>query len=68
MGGFEENLKKLEDIVSKLEKGEGSLEESVEMFEEGIRLTGELEKTLDAAEGKIRMVTASGIQDFENKE
>lgn len=68
MASFEENLKKLEDIVSKLEKGEGSLEDSIKMFEDGINLTKELEKTLDNAEGKIKKVMASGVEDFENKE
>ncbi len=68
MAEFEKNLKKLEDIVSKLEKGECTLEESIKMFEDGVRLTRELEKTLDDAEGKVKVVMASGVQDFENKE
>ena len=36
MALFEEDLKKLEDIVSKLEKGDAPLDESIKMFEEGI--------------------------------
>ncbi len=68
MATFEEKLKELEDIVSKLEKGEGTLENSIKMFEDGIRLTRELEKTLDEAEGKVKLIMASGVEEFENKE
>ena len=64
MALFEENLKKLEDIVSKLEKGDAPLEESIKMFEEGVELTKLLQKTLDDAEGKIKEVMASGLKDF----
>ncbi len=53
---FEQDLKKLEDIVLKLEKGDAPLEESIKMFEDGIKLTKTLQKTLDDAEGKIKVV------------
>lgn len=64
MASFEENLKKLEDIVNKLEKGDAPLEESIKMFEEGVKLTNTLQKTLDDAEGKISTVMASGLENF----
>ena len=67
MAAFEENLKKLEDIVSKLEKGECALEESIKMFEEGMALTKSLQKTLDEAEGKLKVVVNSTLQDFEKE-
>ena len=35
---FEKNLHKLEEIVEKLENGEVDLEESVKLYEEGMRL------------------------------
>ena len=35
---FEANLKKLEEIVEKLENGEVDLEESVKLYEEGMKL------------------------------
>ena len=35
---FENNLKKLESIVEKLENGEVDLEESVKLYEEGMNL------------------------------
>ena len=65
---FEENLKKLEDIVSKLEKGDVPLEESVKLFEEGVGLTKILQKTLDDAEGKIKVVMSSSVEDFNPEE
>ena len=64
MALFEEDLKKLEDIVSKLEKGDAPLEESIKMFEEGIKLTKTLQKTIDDAEGKIKVVMENEAEDF----
>lgn len=64
MALFEENLKKLEDIVLKLEKGDAPLEESIKMFEEGVKLTTILQKTLDDAESKVKEITSSGLVDF----
>ncbi|MBE7029257.1 MAG: exodeoxyribonuclease VII small subunit [Clostridia bacterium] len=64
MATFEENLKQLENIVSKLEKGDAPLEESIKMFEEGVLIANTLSKTLDEAEGKIKIVTGSSLKDF----
>jgi exodeoxyribonuclease VII small subunit len=53
---FEDSLKKLEDIVAQMERGDLPLEESVKLFEEGTRLSAECRKQLDEAEGKIEML------------
>jgi exodeoxyribonuclease VII small subunit len=53
---FEESLKKLETIVDKLEKGDLSLEESLQLFEEGVSLSTACKQELDAAEGKVEML------------
>jgi exodeoxyribonuclease VII small subunit len=53
MASFEESLKKLESIVEQMEKGELSLEESVQLFEEGVALSAACKKELDDAEGKV---------------
>ena len=50
---FENNMKKLEEIVSKLERGEAPLEECMSMYEEGVVLAGECMKMLSDAEQKI---------------
>lgn len=47
---FENSIKKLEEIVSKLENNEISLEESIEMYKEGITLLGDCRKQLENAE------------------
>ena len=46
---FESSLKKLESIVSKLENNDISLEDSVQSFEEGIRLVKYCQKQLNDA-------------------
>ena len=53
---FERSLKSLEHIVRQLEGGELSLEESLKIYEEGIRLTRKCEKELSAAEQKVQQL------------
>ena len=61
---FEENMKKLEEIVNKLEAGDVKLDDSIKLFEEGINLTKLLQKTLDDAESKIKVVAEETLKDF----
>jgi len=60
MAGFEEQLTALESVVERLERGELSLEESVRLFEEGLKLSNACKKELEAAEGKIQMLVERG--------
>ncbi len=53
---FEEALKKLEKIVSKLEEGDIPLEESLKLFEEGIRLSRFCNEKLDEAEKRVEIL------------
>jgi|TARA_B110000263_G_C15043697_1_gene389726 exodeoxyribonuclease VII small subunit len=53
---FEEAFKRLEDIVTKLESGDLSLEDSMTLFEEGIILTKTCKSRLEAAEQKIQLL------------
>jgi exodeoxyribonuclease VII small subunit len=53
---FEAALKRLEEIVQKLEKGELPLEESLSLYEEGIRLSRLCHAKLQEAEGKIEIL------------
>jgi exodeoxyribonuclease VII small subunit len=53
---FEEALKALEAIVAKLESGETKLEESIRLFEEGMRLSAVCQKRLDEADRKIEVL------------
>lgn len=47
---FEDNLKDLETIVTKLENGDVALEEAIVEFQKGMALSKELQKTLAEAE------------------
>jgi exodeoxyribonuclease VII small subunit len=60
MANFEEQLTALESVVEKLERGELSLEDSVRLFEEGIKLSNACKKELEMAEGKIQLLVDKG--------
>ena len=50
---FEEAMQKLSEIVEKLEGGEGSLDEMIHLYEEGMSLVKSCETQLDAYEATI---------------
>ena len=50
---FEQQMKKLQDIVEKLEEGKVELDESIKLYEEGLKLSKELKKQLSVFEEKI---------------
>ncbi len=58
---FEQCLAELEKIVSEIESGQIGLEESIQRYENGIRLIGQCRSILDAAEKKIQLL-AKGEQ------
>ena len=53
---FEDALNKLEKIVSQLEEGDISLEESLKLFEEGIRLSRICNQKLDEVEKRVEIL------------
>ncbi len=53
---FEDALKKLEKIVSDLEAGELSLDESLKKYEEGVKLSRLLSKELETARKKVEIL------------
>jgi exodeoxyribonuclease VII small subunit len=53
---FEKSLARLEEIVDRLEGDELSLEESLALFEEGVKLAEQCGKRLDAAEKKVTLL------------
>ena len=53
---FEENMKRLEEIASELEKGDLDLDTSVTKFEEGMKISKECSEMLEKAEKKITML------------
>lgn len=64
---FEDSLKKLEHIVDKLEKGDLALEESLKLFEEGIRLSRLCTKQLEEAERKVDILLKGNGKTVETK-
>jgi len=54
---FESALKSLEDIVGKLETGDMTLERSLELFEEGIKISRFCGSKLEEAERKVEILT-----------
>ena len=53
---FEDALKRLEEIVRKLESGEASLDQSIALYAEGDRLKQQCEARLQAAKAKIEKI------------
>jgi exodeoxyribonuclease VII small subunit len=56
MATFEENVKQLEAAVAQLERGDLPLEDSIRLFEEGMRLSSACKEQLEAAEGKVQIL------------
>ena len=50
---FEENMMRLEEIVSHLEKGDGALSDSLALFTEGTKLISACRKELDSAQQQV---------------
>lgn len=53
---FEAALRRLEDIVRKLESGEAPLDEAIELYNEGDRLKRQCEARLQAAQARIEQI------------
>jgi exodeoxyribonuclease VII small subunit len=53
---FETSLKKLEEIVKRLEGGSVSLEESLKAFEEGVKHAAFCSRKLDEAERRVEVL------------
>ncbi|NCN40097.1 exodeoxyribonuclease VII small subunit [bacterium] len=53
---FEKKLNRLEEIVGKMETGDLSLDDSLKMFEEGVKLSRECNSQLAQAEQKVKLL------------
>ena len=69
---FEEALEKLSALVEKMESGDLSLEDSLKIFEEGIKLSKDCQNALSDAEKKVQALLLeedqTNILDSENPE
>ena len=63
---FEQNIRRLEEIVAALEKGDAPLADSLALFEEGTKLIAACSKQLDQAEQQVvRLMKGSDGQPVE---
>lgn len=67
---FEDAMTRLEEIVAQLENGGQTLNESLRLFEEGIKLARECSRQLTEAKGKLEQLVKSDdgsveVQDFD---
>ena len=59
---FEASLQELERIVKELEKGDLPLEQSLQLFENGTRLSAECKRQLEEAESRVEILIKRGGQ------
>lgn len=57
---FEDTMAELEKTVSMLESGDATLDESLELFEKGIKLSKQCQRMLDKAEKKVSVLMSDG--------
>ena len=55
---FEKKLNRLEEIVQKMEKGELSLDDSLKLFEEGVKLSRDCHGQLTNAEAQVKKLVS----------
>lgn len=65
---FEDNMKELEQIAARLESGEVTLDESLKLFETGIKLSKACKKKLDEAEKRVKILTAEDNGEMTEKD
>ncbi len=68
---FEENMRRLEQIVRAMERGDVALEESLKLFQEGTELVRNCGKLLDDAQLQVKKILTDGNgnpveEDFED--
>lgn len=60
---FEKSLNELEKIISELEKGECSLDESISLFEKGMKHTENCREALEKAKNRILQLTEAEAEE-----
>ncbi len=62
---FEKQIKRLEEIVSVLEKGEISLDEMIDLYSEGTKIVNSCSQSLEEARVKITKISRESEEDNE---
>ena len=65
MKSFENELKRLEEIVDKIKDNKVPIEEAISMFEEGMKISRSLEKEIEKMEGKVSILLNSPMKEEE---
>lgn len=68
MKTFEEQIAQLENVVRQLEGGSCSLDDSIKLFEEGIKLSKSCHDMLEKAEKKVSVLINGEKQEFADME
>lgn len=63
---YENMMTRLEEIVEVMDGNEITLEQTMLIYEEGIKICNSLYKILNDTEGKIKILTAEGEKDFDS--
>ena len=61
---FEDVLKKLEEVVVRLESGDCSLEEALELYAQGVEMLKSCTQELRTAEQKVEMLSQGELKPF----
>lgn len=61
---FEDQLNRLEEIVGRMESGDLTLDESLKLYEEGVKLSQSCSKRLEEAQKRIEILLRSGSGDL----
>jgi len=63
---FEDSFERLDQVIHKLESGELSLDESVTLYEEGVRLAEHCGRHLDNAEQRVTLILEAVADQLED--
>lgn len=65
---FEETMQELERIVQELEKGDMNLDDSINKFEEGMKLSKSASDYLEKAEKRITVLISANEEEIKEEE
>ena len=63
---FDARLAELESLIRRMEEGQLSLEETLKLYEQGIKLHKSLAQDLDTAEKRMLELTDAGLKEMED--
>ncbi len=61
---FEQRLERLKKVVDSLERGDLPLDKALALYKEGLGLSGELGRSLEAAKNEVRLVQDGLLKEF----